>query len=130
MQITFFPDIKDKNTVKYTSQKLVIHSFHVFQNPITKRLFKKIVVGKSLVCVTEQHYASIFFTRLWSVRKPLRFDTQNPEMSGFSTADAYKYKTKRQAKMKRNSRKVTFLLISHQKQTTETLINSKKLCGI
>ena len=55
-----------------------------------------------LVCVTEQHYVSIFFTRLWSVRKPLPFDTQNPEISGFSTAHGYKYKTKRQANMKRN----------------------------
>ena len=51
---------------------------------------------ENLVCVTEQHYVSIFFTRLWSVRKPLLFDTQNPEISGFSTAHAYKYKTKRQ----------------------------------
>ena len=25
---------------------------------------------KNVVCVTEQHYVSIFFTRLWSVRKP------------------------------------------------------------
>ena len=36
--------------------------------------------------VTEQHYVSIFFTHLWSVRKPLLFDTQNPRISGFSTA--------------------------------------------
>ena len=67
-------------------------------------------------CVTEQLYVSIFFTRLWSVRKPLLFDSQNPGISGFSTA--YKYKTKRQAKIKRDSRKIkrrkmTFLLISH-----------------
>ena len=34
------------------------------------------------------------------VRKPLFFDTQSPGISGFSTAHAYKYKTKRQAKMK------------------------------
>ena len=34
-----------------------------------------------IVCVTEQHYVSIFFTRLWSVRKSLLFDTQNPERS-------------------------------------------------
>ena len=67
-----------------------------------------------LVCVTDQRYVSIFFTRLWSMRKPLLFDTQNPGISGFSTAHAYKYKTKRQAKMKRDSRKMTFLLISHQ----------------
>ena len=26
-----------------------------------------------LICVTEQHYVSIFFTRLWSVRKPMLF---------------------------------------------------------
>ena len=66
------------------------------------------------VCVTEQHYFSIFFTRLWSVRKPMLFDTQNPGILGFSTAHAYKYKTKRQAKMKRDRRKMTVLLICHQ----------------
>ena len=55
------------------------------------------------VCVSKQHHVSIFFTRLWSVRKPLLFDTQDPEISGFSTAHAYKYKTKRQAKMKRRT---------------------------
>ena len=66
------------------------------------------------VCVTDKHYVSIFLTRLWYVRKPLLFDTQNPEISGFSTAHAYKYKTKRQTKMKQDSKKMTFLLISHQ----------------
>ena len=46
-----------------------------------------------------------FFTRLWSVCKPLLFDTQNPEISGnFSAAHAYKYKTKQQAKMKRRQK--------------------------
>ena len=35
------------------------------------------------VCVTEQHYVSIFFTRLWSVGKALISDIQNPEVSGF-----------------------------------------------
>ena len=49
-----------------------------------------------------------------AVRKPLLFDTQNPRILGFSTAHAYKYKTKRQAEIKRDSRKMTFLLISHQ----------------
>ena len=39
----------------------------------------KLVVSRYVfVCVTEQHCVSIFFTRLWSVRKPLLFDTQNP----------------------------------------------------
>ena len=51
-------------------------------------------VRDTFVCVTEQHYVLIFFTRLWSVRKPLLFYTQNLEISGFSTAHAYKYKTK------------------------------------
>ena len=50
------------------------------------------------VCVTEQHYVSRFFTSLWSVRKPLPFDIQNPESPGFSTEHVYKYKTKRPAK--------------------------------
>ena len=69
--------------------------------------------GAPTFCVTEKHYVSISFTRLWSVRKPLLFDTQNPGILGFQTAHAYKYKTKWQAKMKRNSRKMTFLLIYH-----------------
>ena len=41
-------------------------------------------------------------------------DTQNPEASGFSSTHAYKYKTKRQAKMKRRQNKMTFLLASHK----------------
>ena len=45
------------------------------------------------------------FLRLWSVRKSLISDTQNPEISGFSIAHAYKYKTKRQEKMNRRHRK-------------------------
>ena len=57
------------------------------------------------VCVIEQHYVSIFLTRLLSVLKPLFFDTQNSEISGFSTAHVYKYKTKRQAKVKRRQQK-------------------------
>ena len=28
---------------------------------------------EKLVCVTEQDYISMFFTRLWAVRKPLLF---------------------------------------------------------
>ena len=35
------------------------------------------------VCVTEQHYVSIFGTRVWSIGKPLIFDTENPEILGF-----------------------------------------------
>ena len=58
-----------------------------------------------IVCVTEQHYVSIFITRLWSVRKPRLFNTYNPEISGFSTAHEYKYKTKRQTKIKRRQQK-------------------------
>ena len=45
------------------------------------------------------------FTRLWSIRKALLSGTQNSERSGFSTAHAYKYKTKPQAKIKRRQRK-------------------------
>ena len=57
------------------------------------------------VCVIAQHYVSIFLTRLLSVLKPLLFDTQNSEISGFSTAHAYKNKTQRQAKVKRRQQK-------------------------
>ena len=46
--------------------------------------------------------------------KPLLFDTRSPDISGFSIAHAYEYKTKRQAKMKRRQRQMTFLLISHR----------------
>ena len=46
-----------------------------------------------------------FLTHLWSVCKLLLFDTQNPEISRFSTAHAYKYKTKRQAKIKAETKK-------------------------
>ena len=77
-----------------------IYIFHPTYNFGTNNLF---YLDKFFVCVTEQHYVSIFFIRLWSVRKPLLFDTQNPGILGFSTA--HKYKTKRQAKMKRDSRK-------------------------
>ena len=81
------------------------------------------LLSRDLVCVTEQHCVSIFFTRLWSVRKPLLLDTQNPR---FSTAHASKQKTKRQAKMKRDSRKMTFLLISRQ----ATLVLEKHRCQV
>ena len=37
-----------------------------------------------------------------------------PEISGFSSAHAYKYKTKRQANEAKDSRKMTSFLISHQ----------------
>ena len=67
---------------------------------------------ENLVCVTEQHYVSIFFTRLWSVRKPLLFDIQNPGISGFSTVHAYKYKPNGKQKGSEYRRKITFFLIS------------------
>ena len=40
-----------------------------------------------------------------STGTPMLLDTQNPEISRFSTAHAYKYKTKQQAKMKRRQEK-------------------------
>ena len=52
-------------------------------------------------------------------RTTLRFDflpSFNPGISGFSTAhDAYKYKTKRQAKMKRDIRKIKFFILEKHK---------------
>ena len=71
---------------------------------------KSNISGVRVIRVTEQQYVSIFFTRLWSVRKrkPLLFDTQNPGISGFSTAHACKYKTKQQANMKIDIRKRHF----------------------
>ena len=49
--------------------------------------------------------SALLFDGLWSVRKSLLLDTQNPEIAGFSTAHAYKYKTKWQAKMQRKQQK-------------------------
>ena len=73
----------------------------VFTNVLGSEPFTKeknlLLSTFQIACVTEQHYVSIFFTRLWSVRKPLLFDTQNPRISGFSAAHTYKYKTERQA---------------------------------
>ena len=77
---------------------------------------------KLLVCVTEQHYVLIFFTRLWSLCNPLLFDTKNPGISGFSTAHAYKHKTKRQAKIKRRQRKITFF--SHKPTQAEVCVQT------
>ena len=66
----------------------------------SKRVFYQglIIQGKIFVCVTEQHYVSILFTRLWSLRSDLISDTQNLKISRLFTAHAYKIKTKRQAK--------------------------------
>ena len=68
----------------------------------------KELVTLSGVCVTEQHFVSMFLTPLGFVRKPLLFDTEKPEILGFSTAYAYinKYKTKLQANMKRRQNNV------------------------
>ena len=54
-----------------------------------------------VVVTRNQNFVSIFFIHLLSVGTALILHTQNPEISGFSTAHAYKYKTKWQAKMKR-----------------------------
>ena len=64
------------------------------------------------VCVKEQHYVSIFFTHLWSIGTALILDTQNPEITGFSTMHAYK--PKRQAKMKQRQKKMFFFLLASQ----------------
>ena len=56
-------------------------------------------------CLCYRTTLRFFFTRLWSVRKALISDTHYPVISGFSIAHAYKYKTKRQAKMKRRQKK-------------------------
>ena len=48
-------------------------------------------VCNSSLCLVEQHYVSIFFTRLWSVHTALIWYAQNPEISGFQLH------TKRQA---------------------------------
>ena len=56
------------------------------------KCFIKITINK--LCVTEQHYVSIFFTRLWSVHTAL-----------ISDVHAFKHKTKRQSKTKRIRKK-------------------------
>ena len=71
------------------------------------RLVKFIVI-RNRVSLSEKHYASNFFTHLWSVGTALILHTQNPEISGFSTAQMYKYKTKPQANIKRRKTKSHF----------------------
>ena len=52
---------------------------------------------------------------VYGVRTALLSDTQNyPEISGFSTVHAYKYKTNQQALNESKTKKITFLLASHQ----------------
>ena len=50
--------------------------------------------------ITTLRFDFLHSFRYW-YGNPLLFETQNPEISGFSTAHVYKYKTKQQAKMKR-----------------------------
>ena len=89
--------LETNNSTIPMAQKLV--TTLVFEQ-LNSWVFSTFGIPEFLVCVTEQHYVSRFFTRLWSVRKALLYDTQNPEISGFSTAHACKYKTKQQEKMK------------------------------
>ena len=59
-----------------------------------------------IACVTKQPlYVSIFFTRLSYVCTALISGTQNPEISGLSTAHAYKYRTKHQVKKEAKTEK-------------------------
>ena len=57
------------------------------------------------------HFLHSFTIKPHKLINKLISDTQNPEISGFSTTHLYKYKTKRQAKMKRRQEKNYFLLI-------------------
>ena len=41
------------------------------------------IVRVRFVCVTEQQCVSFFFSPVCSIRKPLIFHAQNPEISGF-----------------------------------------------
>ena len=64
------------------------------------------------ICVTE-HIPNIliYFTHLWSVHTALILDTLNAEITGISTAHAYKNQTPRnnEAKIEKH-----FLFVSHQ----------------
>ena len=57
---------------------LAMRLYPCFVNNFNIRYIKEEMqrMYKLFVCVTEQHYVSNFFTRLWSVCKPLLFDTQ------------------------------------------------------
>ena len=71
------------------------------------------------------HYLQIFSLSYWKrlrfnfsslvyslLRTAMILETQNLEISGLRMR--YKHKTKRQARMKRRQKKITFLLASHQ----------------
>ena len=68
----------------------------------------------TLVCVTEQHYVSIFCTCVWSVSKPLIFDTENREISGFQLRMRINTKSNCKQKWSEERIEMTFLLASHQ----------------
>ena len=57
------------------------------QFPVYKCIAISVNFAHFLVCVTEQRYASVFFTRLWSLRTALISDTKNLEISGFQLTD-------------------------------------------
>ena len=92
---------------------------------IRNRVFIFVIDSKQMKqYYTEQHCVSIFCTCVWSVRKPLVFDTQDPEISGFQLRMRIKYKPELQPKMKRRENKNDILLASHQ----STYVPEKHVC--
>ena len=74
---------------------------------------KKYSIGKTCLCygITLR----FDFLQWFKVRTALILDKQNPEISGFSTAHAYRYKTKRQTKMKRRQKENLSLYLKSTK---------------
>ena len=70
--------------VKYIASRICFHqsSVYIAQINVFIQAKKQFISSFNdfVVCVSEQNCVSIFFTRLWYVRKPLLFDTQNPRI--------------------------------------------------
>ena len=104
-KVFFWNNCQFKRSIKICPLKLTITKYiwyiyllallnhRHFSNPDVWRIERL-----SCLCYRTTIRFSIFFTRLWSVYTVLILDTQDPEISEFSTAHSYKYQTKQQAK--------------------------------
>ena len=87
--------------------EIIVYSQRRFQ-----RFLEKSLTSRFLLSVLQNNTVSIYFTRLWSVRKTLICHTQNPEISGyFLNCACVQIQNKIKAKMKQRQRKINFLLI-------------------
>ena len=74
VRVVLVTDVEHENVKEMT----LMHAMLNIEMKMKIVMYIIVQVRFIIVCVTEQHYVLIFFTLLWSVRKPLLFDAQNP----------------------------------------------------